>query len=87
MELDIHFIASCHIDAGRRLSVEKVKYPNPRCGRRIPDIEEMPSGETVMEAKSIKNDKQKRYIHFCGRVAFHDKCRLQFVLFLYVMIG
>ena len=40
-----------HISAGRRLSVEKVKCPNPKCGRRILDIEEMPPGETVLEIK------------------------------------
>lgn len=29
--------------------MEKVKCPNPKCGRRIFDIEEMPPGRTVLE--------------------------------------
>ena len=40
-----------HINAGRRLSMEKVKCPNPKCGRRIFDIEEMPPGKVVLEMK------------------------------------
>ena len=31
--------------------MEKVKCPNPQCGRRIFDIEEMPSGKVVLEMK------------------------------------
>lgn len=38
-----------HISAGRRLSVERIRCPNPKCGRHILDIEEMPPGETVLE--------------------------------------
>ena len=40
-----------HISAGRRLSMEKVKCPNPKCGRHILDIEQMPPGRTVLEMK------------------------------------
>ena len=40
-----------HIIAGRRLSVERIRCPNPKCGRHILDIEEMPPGETVLEMK------------------------------------
>ena len=29
--------------------MEKVKCPNPKCGRRIFDIEEMPPGKLVLE--------------------------------------
>lgn len=58
--------------------MEKVKCPNPKCGRRIFDIEEMPPGKVVLENQQfIKNSKQKRYIHFGGRAAFHDECGLQ----------
>lgn len=39
--------------------MEKVKCPNPKCGRRIFDIEEMPPGETVLENQQfIKNSKK-----------------------------
>ena len=31
--------------------MEKVKCPNPKCGRRIFDIEEMPPGKVVLEMK------------------------------------
>jgi hypothetical protein len=31
--------------------VERIRCPNPKCGRRILDIEEMPPGETVLEIK------------------------------------
>ena len=31
--------------------MEKVKCPNPKCGRRIFDIEEMPLGKVVLEMK------------------------------------
>lgn len=31
--------------------MERIRCPNPKCGRRILDIEEMPSGETVLEIK------------------------------------
>ncbi len=31
--------------------MEKVKCPNPKCGRRIFDIEVMPSGKVVLEIK------------------------------------
>ena len=40
-----------HISAGRRLSVERIRCPNPKCGRHILDIEQMPPGETVLEMK------------------------------------
>ncbi|MDE6601073.1 MAG: hypothetical protein K2K90_02690 [Lachnospiraceae bacterium] len=33
--------------------MEKVKCPNPKCGRRIFDIEEMPSGKVVLESPAI----------------------------------
>jgi len=35
--------------SGRRLSVEGIRCPNPKCGRHILDIEEMPPGRTVLE--------------------------------------
>lgn len=31
--------------------MEKVKCPNPKCGRRILDIEVMPPGKLVLEMK------------------------------------
>ena len=31
--------------------MEKVKCPNPKCGRRIFDIEEMPPGKLVLEMR------------------------------------
>ena len=39
------------ISAGRRLSVERIRCPNPKCGRHILDVEEMPPGRTVLEMK------------------------------------
>lgn len=58
--------------------MERIRCPNPKCGRHILDIEQMPPGETVLESlQFIKNSKQKRYIHFGGRAAFHDECGLQ----------
>ena len=45
--------------------MERVRCPNPKCGRRILDIEEMPPGRTVLNShNTLKNGKQKRYIHF-----------------------
>ena len=65
--------------------MEKVKCPNPKCGRRIFDIEEMPPGKVVLEnLQFIKNSKQKRYIHFGGRAAFHDECGLQCARFFWL---
>lgn len=29
--------------------MERIRCPNPKCGRHILDIEEMPPGETVLE--------------------------------------
>lgn len=31
--------------------MERIRCPNPKCGRHILDIEEMPPGETVLEMK------------------------------------
>ena len=33
------------------MSVERIRCPNPKCGRHILDIEEMPPGRTVLEMK------------------------------------
>ena len=46
-----YLVPLLHISAGRRLSVERIRCPNPKCGRHILDIEEMPPGETVLEMK------------------------------------
>ncbi len=40
--------------------MEKVKCPNPKCGRRIFDIEEMPPGKLVLEMRCSH----------CGEVVF-----------------
>lgn len=48
----LHVWFPCYIiSTGRRLSVERIRCPNPKCGRHILDIEEMPPGETVLEMK------------------------------------
>ncbi len=31
--------------------MERIRCPNPKCGRHILDIEEMPPGRTVLEMK------------------------------------
>ena len=31
--------------------MERIRCPNPKCGRHILDIEQMPPGETVLEMK------------------------------------
>lgn len=36
---------------GEAVSVERIRCPNPKCGRHILDIEEMPPGRTVLEMK------------------------------------
>ncbi len=36
--------------------MEKVKCPNPKCGRRIFDIEEMPPGKVVLEMQALRGD-------------------------------
>ena len=65
--------------------MERIRCPNPKCGRHILDIEEMPPDRTVLEnLQFIKNSKQKRYIHFGGRAAFHDKCGLQCARFFWL---
>ena len=38
--------------------MEKVKCPNPKCGRRIFDIEEMPPGRTVLESPQYIKKRQ-----------------------------
>ena len=44
--------------------MERIRCPNPKCGRRILDIEEMPPGETVLDSPAIhlKMVKGMRYI-------------------------
>ena len=49
-----------NISAGRRWSMEKVKCPNPKCGRRIFDIEEMPPGKVVLEMKCSDEEVLKK---------------------------
>ena len=45
--------------------MEKVKCPNPKCGRRIFDIEEMPPGKVVLEMKCSDEEVLKKlYGHF-----------------------
>lgn len=46
--------------------MEKVKCPNPKCGRRIFDIEEMPPGKVVLEMKCRWALVQRRYIRETG---------------------
>lgn len=33
--------------------MERIRCPNPKCGRHILDIEEMPPGRTVLESPAI----------------------------------
>jgi hypothetical protein len=40
--------------------MEKVKCPNPKCGRRIFDIEEMPPGKVVLEMKCSDEEVLKK---------------------------
>ena len=35
------------------------------------------AGRCLIPRNTLKNGKQKRYIHFGGRTAFHDECGLQ----------
>ena len=35
---------------GEAVSVERIRCPNPKCGRHILDVEEMPPGRTVLDA-------------------------------------
>ncbi len=40
--------------------MEQVKCPNPKCGRRIFDIEEMPPGKVVLEMKCSDEEVLKK---------------------------
>ena len=58
--------------------MERIRCPNPKCGRHILDIEVMSPGKSVLESPAIHlKTVKKRYIHFGGRTAVHDECGLQ----------
>lgn len=40
------------IQSGEEVTIiQRIRCPNPKCGRRIFDIEEMPPGKVVLEMK------------------------------------